>query len=574
MVSKRFDTLSLLYFEKQNRPLTHIITRIAMHPNPEESTLNPSAIKLPDLNLKMSDEEIAARKTWLELTAADEKNMLMLDEIVAAHVDELLDYLYDHFLAHDDTASFFPTAETLKKARAGQREYFLKLTCGDYGTEYVSNRLKVGAVHHAIGLDTRWYLGAYCRALTFFRKLIYKEAGYSGLEAERLMDSLSKVIFFDMGLAIDAYNAAKIQAIRLHRDAISKLETERTVTRSIVENAPIGIVRLSTDFKCIEVNSEFLSIVGIDSASEIIGRSIFSLCPDLPEADFEEAVAIGNSRRASADRLTFLESEHESFFDWSVWPVRERDETVTGLVATFTLVTDSVKLQQQREDFVATLTHDLKTPILAANRALKLLMEGDFGPVEDSQKSIIETILQSNAAMYEMVLTLLDVYKYDSGVKQLTLIPVDIVAAVDKIVSELTPLSKQKNIEISFESADATIPVKCDVDEIRRVLQNFIDNSLKYTPTGGKIQVKVSQSEHSTTVYVTDTGKGISEEDKPKLFQRFWQASSGGRYYASTGLGLYLCRKIIESHGGRIWCESETGKGSTFSFSLNNVEIA
>lgn len=529
---------------------------------------------IPDLEVSMSDEEIASRKEWLELGHADEVIITKLDKLVAAHVDQLLDYLYDHFLAYDDTASFFPNDDVLRRARAGQRDYFIKLTCGKYDLDYVKNRLGVGSIHYRIGLDTRWYLGAYFRALTFLRKLIKSEFEDDSELEERVVDSLTKLIFFDMGLAIDTYNAAKIQAIREHKDVITRLETERSVTKSIVENAPIGIVRLSKDFKCLEVNNEFLSFVENDSADKIIGVSIFDLCTNLPREDFEEAINLGTSKRASAERLSFADAEQDSYYDWSVWPVRERDVAVTGLVATFTLVNDSVRLQQQRDDFVATLTHDLKTPILAANRTLKLLMEGDYGPIQDSQKIIIETILESNSAMYQMVITLLDVYKYDSGVKQLNMVPVDLVASVERSVTELSALAKQKQIELTFEADENAIPVMCDADEIRRVVQNLIDNSLKYTRAGGSVHVTVKQNEHTTTVTVTDTGKGIAEKDKPKLFQRFWQASSGGRYYASTGLGLYLCSKIIESHGGKIWCESEPGKGSTFSFSLSTVDIS
>lgn len=528
----------------------------------------------PDFEVKMSDQEITNRKEWLELGHADEENIAKLDILLAGHVDRLLDYLYDHFLAYDDTASFFPTDEVLQRARAGQRDYFIKLTCGKYDKEYVKNRLSVGSTHYKIGLDTRWYLGAYFRALTFLRKLVKSEfADDSDLE-ERVIDSLTKLIFFDMGLAIDTYNTAKIQAIREHKDVITRLEAERSVTKSIVENAPIGIVRLSKDFRCLEVNNEFLSFVDKDSADHIIGVSIFDLCTNLPREDFQESINLGRSKRASAELLFFAGAEQDSYYDWSVWPVRERDVAVTGLVATFTLVNDSVRLQQQRDDFVATLTHDLKTPILAANRTLKLLMEGDYGPIQETQKIIIETILESNSAMYQMVITLLDVYKYDSGVKQLNMVPVDLVESVERSVTELSALAKQKQIKMTFEADEDAIPVICDSDEIRRVVQNLIDNSLKYTRAGGTIHVSVKQNEHTTTVTVADTGKGIAEKDKPKLFQRFWQASSGGRYYASTGLGLYLCSKIVESHGGKIWCESEPGKGSTFSFSLSTVDIS
>jgi signal transduction histidine kinase len=132
------------------------------------------------------------------------------------------------------------------------------------------------------------------------------------------------------------------------------------------------------------------------------------------------------------------------------------------------------------------------------------------------------------------------------------------------------PLSVEKGVELTAVLPPVTCDVACDEDEIRRVLQNLIDNSLKFTPTGGRIVVTMTQDISNTVISVRDSGKGITEENKPKLFQRFWQAGSTGRYYASTGLGLYLSRRILEAHGGRIWCESTFGEGSTFFFELRN----
>jgi len=139
---------------------------------------------------------------------------------------------------------------------------------------------------------------------------------------------------------------------------------------------------------------------------------------------------------------------------------------------------------------------------------------------------------------------------------------------ITQMVTEIMPLAREKEVELTARLPANARSVRCDEEEIRRVLQNLIDNSLKYTPKGGTIMVTMSQTENKTTVSVADTGKGIPEENKPKLFQRFWQAGKTGRYYASTGLGLYLCRRIVEAHAGRIWCESTLNKGSVFSFEL------
>jgi PAS domain S-box-containing protein len=382
-------------------------------------------------------------------------------------------------------------------------------------------------------------------------------------------------VFFDMGLAIEAYSIAKERAIRNQRDAINELETQRRVTKNILEDAPLGIIGLDARLQCTECNHVFLEINGSKDRSEVLGKSIEDILPHVDSAIFSGVLRTGQPARATAALLNLTKhaSSAVTFFDWAVWPVKDQAGNVSSLVATFADATDRVALQQQREDFVATLTHDLKTPILAANRAIKLLIEGDFGPVAESQKQVMETIHESNDAMYKMVQTLLDVYRYDSGVKRLSLGACDLAAMISALLTELQPLANSRGVTLESRLAPSYRPVTCDHGELRRVIQNLLDNAMKFTPGGGTITVSMEQSGTQTQVAVADTGKGISEDDKPKLFQRFWAAASSGRYYASTGLGLYLCRKIVELHGGRIWVESTLGKGSTFYFTVNAEQM-
>src|SRR5262249_18363865 len=134
----------------------------------------------------------------------------------------------------------------------------------------------------------------------------------------------------------------------------------------------------------------------------------------------------------------------------------------------------------------------------------------------------------------------------DSGAKKLNLGKYDLSLTIRRLVDELKPLATSKDIRLEANLPGEPVEIICDEAEIRRVVQNLLDNSLKFTPAGGQITIGLQREAGSTTITVSDTGKGVSDEDMPKLFQRFWQAASSGRYYASTGLGLYLCRKIVE----------------------------
>lgn len=490
------------------------------------------------------------------------------------NVDPLIDDMYAHFLSFPETRKFFPDEATLKRAQTAQKAYFLRLTAGDYNEGYVADRLKVGTVHYQIGLDPKWYLGAYNRVLTWMRYLVREKYPNDFEKNVRIVTALSRLIFFDVGLAIDSYFIAKEAAIRSQRDAISELETEKRVTKSILEDAPVGFVRLDEAFRIVECNAEMLEMFDLESRAEAAGRELFDVCPRLSREKFEKVMQTGTPHRSNAESLA-LSSTHSTpgYFDWAVWPMRDSTGAAFGLVATFANATDRVLLQQQREDFVATLTHDLKTPILAANRAIKLMMEGDFGEVQETQSRVLETIHQSNETLYKLVQTLLDVYRYDSGAKQLSLSRHDVADTITRLVQELEPLAQGKQVSVTALLPAVPKPVLCDLEELRRVLQNLVDNALKFTQPGGQISITMKQSPPITEITVEDTGKGISDEDRPKLFQRFWQAAGSGRYYASTGLGLYLCRKIVELHGGRISCESQLGQGSKFKFYIDESQL-
>lgn len=536
--------------------------------------MNPHDTKISSYLSELSSREIELRQQWLEFGSIPPSHIKQVDELLEKHVDELMDFMYEHFLNFEETRSFFPNEQIMNRAKSAQKQYFLRLANGSYDKDYVNNRLGVGLTHHRIELDPKWYIGAYNRAVSWMLpRLITNDVSAPGASIDVAI-SLMKLIFFDMGLAIESYIGSKEMAIIQHRDAIKELETEKRVTKSILESAPIGIVSLDDTFTCLECNEEFAQLLNCSATKEIIGNSLFDLAPFLSRKAFESVLQTGSPVQLSAEALNFSQDRlgESTYWDWAVWPVKNLDGTTGGLVAMFSNATDRVQLQQQREDFVATLTHDLKTPVSATNRAVKLILDGDFGEVNSEQKEILETVLQSNVTLYGLVQTLLDVYRFDSGMKEMDMKSCNLAALITQLVTEIMPLAQERRVQLQAVLPVDAKEIECDQEEVRRVVQNLIDNSLKFTPAGGTVKVAMNQDADSTTVSVTDTGRGIPPENMTKLFQRFWQAGSSGRYYASTGLGLYLARKIVEGHGGRIWCESTTGEGSVFSFTLPTVK--
>lgn len=229
-----------------------------------------------------------------------------------------------------------------------------------------------------------------------------------------------------------------------------------------------------------------------------------------------------------------------------------------------------IALARQKDDFVSRMTHDLRTPLVAANRMLTLFQDGVYGTVSQDMEEVIQVIIRSNQNLLEMVNNLLEVYCHEAGEKKLNLITVDLKEIIERVVRELTPLAEEKGISLLLDYGkpanliqDALTTVQGDRLELQRVFTNLVGNAIKFTDTGF-ITVRLTVVDLSNPVVmieVEDTGVGISSSDLIKLFERFYQ---GNHRRSTSGLGLYLSRQIVEAHGGKIEVESEVNKGSIF----------
>lgn len=235
-------------------------------------------------------------------------------------------------------------------------------------------------------------------------------------------------------------------------------------------------------------------------------------------------------------------------------------------------VTEQKKSDKLRDDFIATLTHDLRTPLLAAIQTLTFFLNGTLGDLDEKQKLLLSTMQKSNEDLLGLVNALLEVYKYDAEKLELTKTNFNIYSLTEQVYNELLPLAQKKKIDFRIESLKKDLVINADRSEIRRVICNLCGNAINYTQEGGKVAILIKNEGRDLIFSVTDNGNGIPAEDIPNMFQRFSQGTSKKRS-TGTGLGLYLSRQIIESHGGKIWLESTLNKGSEFSFLLTDTVV-
>lgn len=251
----------------------------------------------------------------------------------------------------------------------------------------------------------------------------------------------------------------------------------------------------------------------------------------------------------------------------------DENETVKKFVGVIRDIRAQKEAERLRDDFISTLTHDLRTPLLAAIQTLKFFLDGSLGSLEDRQKVLLSTMQKSNEDLLGLVNALLEVYKYDAGKLDLCRTNFLLKDLVTQSFRELEPLAKNKNIEFTMEfQAEDDLTINADRGEIRRVITNLCGNAINYTNMDGKVDIKVKEQDGNVIFSVLDNGNGIPAEDIPHLFKRFSQGTNKKRS-TGTGLGLYLSRQIIEAHDGKIWLESKVNKGSEFSFLLTEVKV-
>ena len=247
---------------------------------------------------------------------------------------------------------------------------------------------------------------------------------------------------------------------------------------------------------------------------------------------------------------------------------KNEPEKYVGVIRNFTPQKEAERL---RDDFIATLTHDLRTPLLAAIQTLNFFLEGSLGNLTQQQNVLLTTMKKSNEDLLGMVNALLEVYKFESGKLNLCKTVFDVGELIKLCYNELEPLADKKGIKFNIhtESNDELL-IDADRNEIKRVIMNLCGNAINYTNNKGTIDIYAKVQNGDFIFSVTDNGNGIPKEDIPHLFKRFSQGTSKKRS-TGTGLGLYLSRQIVEAHGGKIWVESKVNKGSEFSFLLTNV---
>lgn len=222
---------------------------------------------------------------------------------------------------------------------------------------------------------------------------------------------------------------------------------------------------------------------------------------------------------------------------------------------------------QEKSDYLSMVVHQLRTPLAATKWIFKMMMDGDLGTISDSQKNIIKRGFENNESMIKMLADISAANHHGEWKLKLTLQPTDITDCIESTLGEFAGEAKAKKTILHFQKHDPLPKVMADQEKVAIVIQNLIENAIKYNQVGGSVTLSAETFNDRVVVSVADTGMGIPLDDQKHIFSKFFRASNTQKE-KGTGLGLFVAKQIVEGHHGTLWFESTPNIGTTFFFSL------
>jgi NtrC-family two-component system sensor histidine kinase KinB len=351
---------------------------------------------------------------------------------------------------------------------------------------------------------------------------------------------------------------------------IDTLLSEKRKSEVIVDSITDGLIMTDASSTILHVNRLVADLFGFDEMSAI-GRPAADMVHDerllaLLRAPVDASVQVDDRR------LSFIQIEREGttyFFRPKVTVLRSPDGELYGVLLLMQDITQFKELDRLKSDFIATVSHEFRTPVTSINMSVDILDQQLLGPLTSKQKELVASAKEDCYRLTKLARELLQLSKLESGRVQVRDETLNMHDLVEATLRPLRIQFKEKKVTLEANVPSSLPTFVADEQQLSWVVTNLVTNALKYTPEGGSVVVRGMEEAAGLRLEVRDTGVGIAREHLDRIFDKFVQVrNTAGTTPGSVGLGLAIAKEIVEMYGGRIWVESEVGQGSMFAFVL------
>jgi two-component system phosphate regulon sensor histidine kinase PhoR len=441
-----------------------------------------------------------------------------------------------------------PVAE--KDARLGIARVAVPLTV----VEAADNRTTIAIVLALIGAALLVII-----ALAALARMITRPVRRLTLAAEEIASGhLDQQIRVQSGDEIGRLGRAFNNMSLSVKSGMAAVSDERNRLKEVLNGLTDGVILTDSERVVALANPAAASLFGGD-VQKITGKRIIEAIHD-----HEVDNVVRECLEQNSERSAQLESTSGRFLRVVAVPITAA--RISGALVLLQDLTELRGLQTMRKEFVGNISHELRTPLAAMKAIVETLRDGAISD-ERVAGDFLDRLEAEVEGMTQMATEIIELSRIESGATRLILEPFDLNALIGDVITRLSPQADRKGLSVTARQQPDLPPVLGDRDRIQQVALNILHNAIKFTPAGGSVTAATSRGGDTVIVEISDTGVGISQEDLPHIFERFFKADRS-RASGGTGLGLAIAKHIVQAHGGSVWVRSKQGAGSTFGFSL------
>ena len=360
----------------------------------------------------------------------------------------------------------------------------------------------------------------------------------------------------EFGQMADAFNAMAERLEYFESSNLNKLMFEKSRAEAVINSLKDASIGVDKNNIILFANNQALQLLGLE-AKDIVGR------PASEVADRNDLFRFLLNEKNNIPFKIVVDGK-ENYFSKEIIEVQQEDSRNTVIVVRN--ITSFKELDVAKTNFIATVSHELKTPLASSDFSLKLLEDGRNGKLTKDQRDLVHQLKQDNQRMLRILSELLNMSQVEAGKIQLDLTSVKPASIVNNAINTVNAAAREKDIHFEKHFNDELPTVRADAEKTGWVLNNFLSNAIKYSSHGSKIEVSIKLIDGSLQFSVKDHGTGIPGEYLPRIFERFYKVPGANK--TGTGLGLAISKEFIEAEGGKIWVKSKQGEGSEFGFDL------